>query len=70
MTRSLPQVTPQLDRINKHLYDVADESERLYNFLIDPDLAAALKLVKERDGVPESVQIRMALREWLKIRAH
>ena len=38
---------------------------KLYNFLIDADLAAALKLVKERDGVPESVQIRMALRECL-----
>jgi hypothetical protein len=38
---------------------------KLYNFLIDPDLAAALKLVKARDGVPESVQIRTALREWL-----
>ena len=24
----LPQVTPQLDRINKHLYDVTDESEK------------------------------------------
>ena len=41
---------------------------KLYNFLIDADLAAALKVVKRREGVPESVQIRQALREWLEKR--
>jgi Ribbon-helix-helix protein, copG family len=39
---------------------------RLTSFAIDSDLAAALKLVKERDGVNESEQIRRALREWLE----
>jgi hypothetical protein len=38
---------------------------RLYNFRIDPDLDEGLKTVKERDGIPESEQIRRALREWL-----
>jgi hypothetical protein len=41
---------------------------KLYNFLIDEDLAAALKDVKARDHIAESVQIRMALREWLEKR--
>ena len=38
---------------------------KLYNFLIDPDLAAGLKAVKERDGISESEQIRRAIRESL-----
>ena len=38
---------------------------KLYNFLIDADLAAGLKAVKARDGVSESEQIRRALREAL-----
>lgn len=41
---------------------------RLYNFRIDPDLDAGLKLVKERDHIPESQQIRLALRAWLEER--
>jgi hypothetical protein len=42
--------------------------KRLYNFRIDPDLDAGLKAVKDRDGIPESEQIRRALREWLERR--
>lgn len=38
---------------------------RLYNFLIDPDLAEKLKEVKGAEGVPESELIRRALREYL-----
>lgn len=41
---------------------------RLKNFYIDDDLDAALKAVKERDGIAESEQIRRALREWLERR--
>ena len=41
---------------------------RLYNFRIDSDLDAGLKLVKERDHILESEQIRLALREWLERR--
>ncbi len=39
---------------------------KLVSFYIDPDLAAALKAVKERDGINESEQIRRALRVWLE----
>ena len=38
---------------------------KLYSFWIDPEQAAALKAVKERDGVPESEQIRRAIDAWL-----
>jgi len=41
---------------------------KLYSFAIDPDLAEGLKLVKERDGVSESEQIRRAIRQWLQDR--
>jgi len=37
-----------------------------YSFWIDGDQAAGLKVVKERDGVLESEQIRRALDDWLK----
>ena len=38
---------------------------KLYSFWINPEQAAALKAVKERDGVPESEQIRRAIDAWL-----
>jgi hypothetical protein len=37
-----------------------------YSFWIDDEQAAGLKVVKERDGVLESEQIRRALNEWLE----
>lgn len=33
-----------------------------YGFMIDPELDAALKTVKERDGISEGEQIRRAQR--------
>jgi hypothetical protein len=39
---------------------------KLYNFLIDPDLADGLKALKERDGAPESESVRRAIREYLQ----
>ena len=39
---------------------------KLYNFYIDPDLAAGLKRVKARDGVPEGESIRRALAQYLE----
>ncbi len=39
---------------------------RRINFYIDPDLADGLKTLKERDGVPESEQIRRGIKLWLK----
>ena len=37
-----------------------------YTFFIDPDLREALAAIKERDGIPESEQIRRAVRAWLE----
>ena len=39
---------------------------KIYSFYIDPDLAAALKVLKERDGTPESEAVRRGLRSYLK----
>jgi len=39
---------------------------KLMNFRNDPELAAGLKLVKARDGMPEGEQIRRAVRAWLE----
>jgi len=39
--------------------------KRKYSFWIDDDQLAALKTVKERDGVLESEQIRRAISRWL-----
>jgi Arc/MetJ-type ribon-helix-helix transcriptional regulator len=41
---------------------------KMINFRIEPDLVAGLKLVKHRDGVSESEQMRRALRAWLGTR--
>jgi len=40
-------------------------SKQPYAFLIDPELAEALKKLKARDGAPEGESIRRALREYL-----
>jgi hypothetical protein len=37
-------------------------------FRIDPDILEGLHVVKERDGVPLSEQVRRALRAWLEQR--
>jgi hypothetical protein len=37
-----------------------------YSFWIDDDQADGLKVVKERDGVLESEQIRRAINDWLE----
>ena len=39
---------------------------KIYSFAIDPDLSEGLKLVKERDGIAESEQIRRSIRAWLE----
>lgn len=41
-------------------------TRKLYSFWIDPAQAVGLKAIKQRDGVPESEQIRRALDTWLK----
>jgi len=48
--------------------NVDDSKRTRYTFFIDAPLLAALRKVKERDGVPEAEQIRRALRAWLQER--
>jgi len=38
----------------------------IYNFACDQELIDALRKLKERDGVPESEQIRRGIKLWLK----
>jgi hypothetical protein len=38
--------------------------KKYYTFMIDPELAKALKAAKQKDGVPEAEQIRRALKAW------
>ena len=38
-------------------------------FRVAPELLEAMREIKVRDGVPMSVQVDFALREWLKARA-
>jgi hypothetical protein len=39
--------------------------KKYYSFMIEAEMAAALKRVKERDGVSESEQIRRGIQLWL-----
>lgn len=41
---------------------------KLYNFLIDPDLADGLKRLKEQEKEPESAIVRRAIRRYLEER--
>ena len=38
----------------------------MHSFYLEPELAAGLKTVKERDGISESEQVRRAVRLWLE----
>ena len=40
-----------------------------YAFWISPDQKAALRAIKDRDGIPVSEQIRRAIDQWLAERA-
>jgi hypothetical protein len=44
---------------------VRQGNRKLYSFWIDPEQSTGLKTVKERDGIPESEQIRRAIDAWL-----
>jgi hypothetical protein len=39
---------------------------RRYNFWIDDELREGLSVVRERDGILESEQIRRAIKDWLE----
>ncbi|MGE0866676.1 MAG: hypothetical protein AB7P34_22465 [Vicinamibacterales bacterium] len=36
-----------------------------YNFFMESEHREALKAIKERDGIPESEQIRRAIADWV-----
>ena len=38
----------------------------MHSFYLDPELAAGLKEIKQQRGVPESEQVRRAIRAWLE----
>ncbi len=40
-----------------------------YAFWISPDQKAALRAIKDRDGIPVSEQIRRAIDQWLAEKA-
>ena len=40
--------------------------KRLTNFRIDSELLEGLELIRERDGVPVSEQVRRSIQDWLK----
>jgi hypothetical protein len=41
-------------------------AKRYYTLMMEPELAQALKVLKQRDGIPEAEQIRRALRIWFR----
>jgi hypothetical protein len=43
-------------------------SRHRFNFWIDRDLLDGLRVIRERDGINESEQIRRAIRAWLTSR--
>ncbi len=42
-----------------------NRSKEPYAFWISPDQKAALRAIKDRDGIPVSEQIRRAIDQWL-----
>jgi hypothetical protein len=48
-----------------YIRGITPRRRKLYSFWIDAEQAAGLKAVKERDGIPESEQIRRAITAWL-----
>jgi hypothetical protein len=50
-----------------HRYTVGDvdlSPKELTAFRVDPELMEALRLVKERDGIPIAEQVRRGLQMW------
>lgn len=47
-----------------YTYSVTPRSR--YNFFIDDEQREALRAIKERDGIPESEQIRRAINDWIQ----
>jgi hypothetical protein len=56
---------PRLDKTIQRIYIGTLMPRKRYSFWIDDEQADGLKVVKERDGVLESEQIRRAINDWL-----
>ncbi len=50
----------------KYVYTYIMSPKELTAFRIEPEIMEALRRVKDRDGVPLSVQVDRALRAWLE----
>jgi hypothetical protein len=55
-----------VDIINRPIYIHRVPPKKLYNFLIDSDLAKGLKRLKAETGAAEGEILRRALREYLR----
>lgn len=54
------------DGLFTYIHGMTPRRRKLYSFWIEPEQAAAVKALKERDGIPESEQIRRAIDAWLE----
>lgn len=54
------------DGVSRGVYYCEVSPKRPYNVKLDPELIDALRLIKEREGIAESEQIRRGIRLWLK----
>lgn len=41
---------------------------KLVNFRLDVEQLAALQAIKDREGIPLTTQVRMALRAWIDLK--
>jgi hypothetical protein len=58
-----------LELVNHMLYTLALVTpKRLTNFRLEDELLEGLSLVKDRDGIPLTEQVRRAVRLWLDSR--
>jgi hypothetical protein len=53
-------------RIYTYSHIVIPSTKIMYSLRLDPDHARLLKVIKARDGIPESEQIRRALLAWFE----
>ena len=54
--------------IGLYLEPLMTPKKKPYTVKLDLDLLAALKAIKDRDGISESEQIRRGIRMWLAIK--
>jgi hypothetical protein len=55
-----------VDSWYKHVYTLPMSPKELTAFRIEPKIMDAMRRLKDRDGVPLSVQVDRALRAWLE----